>query len=143
MPRRNIDKPLQGINLRRTSRKYADLLDVCDLLSGEDGPYNSPTHVLYVFAVQCPYYYKYVAVLQRQTDRKALKAELRETYGVSLAGEVYEEPIQRQPVFERYAGYPLPASEGVCAGHVCLPVFSGMTDEQAHQVVDALKRTLG
>lgn len=88
-------------------------------------------------------YYKYIAVLQREVDRKALKSELREAHGVSLAGEVYEEPIQRQPVFERYAEEPLPHSERVCAGHVCLPVFSGMTDEQAHQVIDALKRTIG
>ena len=87
-------------------------------------------------------YYKYVAVMARPFDRKALKARLREDFGVSLAGEVYEEPIQRQPIFERYASQPLPVSEQVCAGHVCLPVFSSMSDEQAQQVLDALKRTL-
>jgi len=36
-----------------------------------------------------------------------------------------------------------PVSEDVCARHVCLPVFASMRDEQAHQVLDALKRTLG
>jgi dTDP-4-amino-4,6-dideoxygalactose transaminase len=87
-------------------------------------------------------YYKYVAVLPQRFDRKALKTRLRDDCGVSLAGEVYEEPIQRQPIFERYATEPLPASEDVCARHVCLPVFSSMTDEQAHRVLDALKRTL-
>jgi dTDP-4-amino-4,6-dideoxygalactose transaminase len=88
-------------------------------------------------------YYKYVAITKQQLDRKSLKADLRGTYGVSLAGEVYEEPVQRQPIFERYAEYPLPASEDVCSQHICLPVFSGMTDEQAKQVIDALKRTIG
>ena len=88
-------------------------------------------------------YYKYIAVLGNPTDRKALKAELRETYGVSLTGEVYEDPIQKQPVFERYAASPLPVSERVCASHICLPVFGGMTDDQAQQVIDALKRTIG
>jgi dTDP-4-amino-4,6-dideoxygalactose transaminase len=88
-------------------------------------------------------YYKYVAITKQKPDRKSLKADLRETYGVSLAGEVYEEPVQRQPIFERYAEYPLPASEDVCSNHICLPVFSGMTDEQAKQVIDALKRTIG
>lgn len=88
-------------------------------------------------------YYKYVAITKQKTDRKSLKADLRGTYGVSLAGEVYEEPVQRQPIFERYAEYPLPASEDVCSNHICLPVFSGMTDEQAKQVIDALKRTIG
>ena len=88
-------------------------------------------------------YYKYVAITKQKVDRKSLKADLRGTYGVSLAGEVYEEPVQRQPIFERYAEYPLPASEDVCSNHICLPVFSGMTDEQAKQVIDALKRTIG
>jgi dTDP-4-amino-4,6-dideoxygalactose transaminase len=88
-------------------------------------------------------YYKYVAVTKEKIDRKSLKADLRGTYGVSLAGEVYEEPVQRQPIFERYAEHPLPASEDVCSRHICLPVFSGMTEEQAKQVVDALKRTIG
>lgn len=88
-------------------------------------------------------YYKYIAVFAQPRDRKSLKAELRETYGVSLTGEVYEDPIQKQPIFEQYADSPLPRSEQACASHICLPVFGGMTDEQAHQVIDALKRTIG
>jgi perosamine synthetase len=88
-------------------------------------------------------YYKYIAVLPEPLDRKALKQTLREGFGVSLAGEVYEDPIQRQPIFEKYADTQLPISEDVCARHICLPVFSAMTDEQAHQVLDALKRTIG
>lgn len=88
-------------------------------------------------------FYKYIALLREPTDRKALKATLRESHGVSLSGEVYEDPIQRQPVFEAYARYPLPRSEEACSRHICLPVFASMTDSQAHQVVDALKRTIG
>lgn len=88
-------------------------------------------------------YYKYIALLRSPTDRKALKKELRETYGVSLTGEVYEDPIHRQPIFERYATGPLPESERICASHVCLPVFGGISEDQAHQVIDALKRTIG
>ena len=88
-------------------------------------------------------YYKYIALLAHPTDRKALKAELREKHGVSLAGEVYEDPIQRQPIFERYGDTGLPVSEQVCANHICLPVFSGMTEAQAHQVIDALEQIIG
>ena len=88
-------------------------------------------------------YYKYIALLKEPRDRRALKAELREKYGVSLTGEVYEEPIQKQPIFEQYADFPLPDSERACAGHICLPVFGGMTEDQAHQVIDALRRTIG
>jgi dTDP-4-amino-4,6-dideoxygalactose transaminase len=87
-------------------------------------------------------YYKYIAVLRDKLDRTALKTVLRERYGVSLSGEVYEAPLQRQPVFERYADGPLPLSEDLCARHVCLPVFASMTEDQAHQVIEALKCTI-
>src|SRR5262249_53486204 len=73
-------------------------------------------------------YYKYVAVLAEPRDRAALKRELRERFGVSLAGEVYEAPLHAQPVFRAYAAGPLPVAEDLCARHVCLPVFSGMDD---------------
>jgi dTDP-4-amino-4,6-dideoxygalactose transaminase len=88
-------------------------------------------------------YYKYIVVLNEETDRKALKTLLRERYGVALAGEVYEEPLHRQPVFEQYVRAPLPVSEDLCARHVCLPIFSGMEDADARQVVAALRDVIG
>ncbi len=88
-------------------------------------------------------YYKYIVVLRQKPDRKQLKTLLRERYGVSLTGEVYEDPLHKQPVFEKYAPRPLPISEDLCARHVCLPVFSGMTDAEAEQVIRALKETIG
>jgi dTDP-4-amino-4,6-dideoxygalactose transaminase len=72
-------------------------------------------------------YYKYIAVLRQKRDRKELKTVLRERYGISLAGEVYEEPLHKQPVFEKYAPRPMPISEDLCSRHICLPVFSGMS----------------
>ena len=88
-------------------------------------------------------YYKYIAVLPDGVDRSDLKRRLREEHGVALAGEVYEQPIHRQPVFEQYAQHPLPASEEVCARHICLPVFASMTDDQGGRVIDALQAELG
>ncbi len=88
-------------------------------------------------------YYKYIAVLNGRRDRKELKALLKDRYGVGLAGEVYEEPLHRQPVFERYFGRPLPVSEDLCARHICLPVFSGMEEADAHHVVRALQEVIG
>ena len=88
-------------------------------------------------------YYKYIAVLREPRDRKELKSQLRERFGVSLAGEVYEEPLHKQPVFEKYARGALPVSEDLCARHICLPIFSGMTDDEARQVVHALAETIG
>jgi perosamine synthetase len=87
-------------------------------------------------------YYKYIAMLPDGIDRRTLKTRLREEYGIALAGEVYEQPLHRQPIFEGYAGQPLPASETVCGHHVCLPVFASMTEDQASRVVEALRRVL-
>ncbi len=88
-------------------------------------------------------FYKYIAVLREPRDRKELKTTLREKFGVSLAGEVYEEPLHRQPVFAEFASSPLPVSEDLCARHVCLPIFSGMEEKEANQVICALAATVG
>lgn len=88
-------------------------------------------------------FYKYIAVLKEHQDRRTLKTLLREKHGVSLAGEVYEEPLHKQPVFERYVSGPLPVSEVYCARHVCLPIFSGMEQADAHHVVNALQAVIG
>jgi len=88
-------------------------------------------------------YYKYIAVMNRKRDRKELKTVLKERYGVGLAGEVYEEPLHRQPVFERYFRTPLPVSEDLCARHICLPIFSGMEEADARHVIQALHEVIG
>jgi dTDP-4-amino-4,6-dideoxygalactose transaminase len=85
-------------------------------------------------------YYKYVVVMDEQWDRKALKDVLRERYGVSLAGEVYEQPLHEQPVFHAYAMGELPVATDYCARHLCLPVYSGMEEAEALQVVRALQQ---
>jgi dTDP-4-amino-4,6-dideoxygalactose transaminase len=84
-------------------------------------------------------YYKYIVVVSQKLDRKAVKTRLREAYGISLAGEVYEAPLHKQPIFERYGSYHLPVSEDLCSRHICLPVFSGMEETQAHRVIRGLK----
>lgn len=88
-------------------------------------------------------YYKYIAVLKEKRDRKELKSVLKERYGVSLAGEVYEEPLHKQPVFEKYTSGSLPISEDLCSRHICLPVFSGMQESEARHVLHALREVIG
>jgi dTDP-4-amino-4,6-dideoxygalactose transaminase len=88
-------------------------------------------------------YYKYMAVLNERRDRQALKNELRERFGVSLSGEVYQEPLHKQPIFEKYAACALPVAEDYCARQICLPVYSGMENDEAEQVIDALARVIG
>lgn len=88
-------------------------------------------------------YYKYIAVMRERRDRQELKRQLRERFGVSLSGEVYEEPLHRQPVFASYGNGPLPVAEDLCARHICLPVYSGMEEDEARQVIEALAALLG
>jgi dTDP-4-amino-4,6-dideoxygalactose transaminase len=86
-------------------------------------------------------YYKYVALLDPGLDRAAVKATIREQFGVSLSGEVYATPLHREPVFVEYADSPLPVAEDVCARQICLPVHSDMTELEVERVVEAVVST--
>jgi dTDP-4-amino-4,6-dideoxygalactose transaminase len=87
-------------------------------------------------------YYKYVAFLPGGVDRAELKQLLRSEYGVGLSGEVYELPLNAQPVFEPWVDRSLPGAEQLCASHICLPVSAVMTDEQAAHVIASLRSAL-
>lgn len=90
-----------------------------------------------------PNFYKYVAYLPEGVDRTALKQLLRTSYGVALSGEVYELPLHRQPVFERFADdEPLPGADEICARHVCLPISAALRDDQVATVANALAGAL-
>jgi dTDP-4-amino-4,6-dideoxygalactose transaminase len=88
-------------------------------------------------------YYKYIVVLEKKVDRAVLKGLLRERYGISLSGEVYEAPLHQQPILAPYASSSLEVSEDYCARHICLPIFSGMREQDAHRVVRALREIIG
>ncbi len=90
-------------------------------------------------------YYKYVAFLPEGTDRTSLKKAMREKYQVGLSGEVYELPCHLQPVFKDMYGFKggeFPVAEDLCNRQICLPVFAGMTEEQARYVISSLKEVL-
>jgi dTDP-4-amino-4,6-dideoxygalactose transaminase len=86
-------------------------------------------------------YYKYRLALDPDVDRDAFKTALRE-HGVAPSGEVYAQPLHMQPVFADVTHGPLPAAEYVCAHHVCLPVHSDMTLDEAARVVDGVRAVL-
>jgi perosamine synthetase len=83
-------------------------------------------------------FYKYIAVLPPGADRAGLRQRLAERHQVRLAGEVYDLPLHRQPVFAEFAGPALPVAEDMCARHICLPVHSDMADDEVDQVLTAL-----
>jgi perosamine synthetase len=72
------------------------------------------------------------------TDRAAVKQELRDRFGVRLSGEVYDLPLNHQPVLAEYAGPSLPVAEDIAARHICLPVHSDMTDAEVDEVLTAI-----
>ena len=90
-------------------------------------------------------YYKYVALLDNGLDRAVIKKELKEEYGVSLSGEVYELPCHLQPIFKDMYGFKegkFQVAEDVCKRQICLPVFATMTEEQAKYVIHSLREVL-
>jgi len=84
-------------------------------------------------------HYKYVAVLARGVDRAELKGRLEREYRVRLSGEVYAVPLHRQPVFAEVADGPYPVANDMCARHICLPIHSDMTAEEAAYVAESVK----
>lgn len=87
-------------------------------------------------------HYKLIVLLPegRAVDdvKKSLAAE-----DVFLGGGVYEIPCHQQPVFEGIcAGISYPAAERWCPNHVCPPLTSGTTEEQAHYVGKVLVKAL-
>ncbi len=87
-------------------------------------------------------YYKYIAMLAPGIDRQEVKAALREQHGVSLSGEVYASPLHQQPVFAGLHEGSLPVAEDVCSRHVCLPIHSDMTHDEAAYVLASLRAVL-
>jgi perosamine synthetase len=87
--------------------------------------------------------YKYIVLLPPGADRPRFKREVAARYDVHLAGEVYDLPLHRQPVFAEYARGPLPATEDIAGRHVCLPVHSDMRDDEIDQVVTAVRSVYG
>lgn len=89
-------------------------------------------------------YYKYVALLDPDVDRAALKATLRERYGVILSGEIYDPLCCLQPALQgRFDAQQFPVALAFSRRHVCLPIFPGLSLAQQDRVVAALRAELG
>jgi perosamine synthetase len=87
-------------------------------------------------------YYKYVALLAPGLDRSEIKRDLRERHAVGLSGEVYARPLHREPVFGGWAAGSFPVADDVCARHVCLPLHSDMSDDEAASVIEGFRAVL-
>jgi dTDP-4-amino-4,6-dideoxygalactose transaminase len=85
-------------------------------------------------------WYKYIVVLPGGVDRQKLRDSMK-AKGVSLSGGVYEIPLHKQPVFAGMEGE-FPVAEELCDRHICLPLYYGMTEQEAVYVVDTLNESL-
>ena len=86
--------------------------------------------------------YKLMVLLPEGKTAKAVKSALAEE-DIFLGGTVYEIPCHLQPVFEGVCqGESFPRAEYWCPRHICPPLTSGMTDEEAKIVGEALVRHL-
>jgi perosamine synthetase len=85
-------------------------------------------------------YFKYLIVLPNH-DRAIIHKELVKQ-DIHPSGYVYELPLHKQPVFPEHNNISLPKTEYLCARHLALPIFYGMTDEQARFVATTLKELL-
>ncbi len=83
-------------------------------------------------------FYKYIAVLPPGVDRARFKKEVADGTRSGWPGRSTTSPLHQQPVFAPFAGPALPVAEDLCARHVCLPVHSDMTDDEADQVIEAV-----
>ena len=82
-------------------------------------------------------------ILPAGWDRAAFRQALKDR-GVSLSGGVYDIPLHAQPVFEGVidsAEYP--SANALCDRHVCLSMFSGMSEEQVAHVIGSVKDVVG
>ncbi len=86
--------------------------------------------------------YKLIVHVPEGKTAKEIKSALAEE-DIFLGGTVYEIPCHQQPVFQGVCqGQNFPRAEYWCPNHICPPLTSGMTDEEAKMVGEALVRHL-
>jgi perosamine synthetase len=92
-------------------------------------------------------YYKYILYFEPPIQREKLKQILKQEYGVSLPGELYNRDCHRQPLFSRHPEAIVPQSKEsfpetdyVVSHHFCLPLYFSLADDQVDCVVASLDK---
>ena len=86
-------------------------------------------------------WYKYIVLLDKDIEKDKLKTEMKQR-GVSLAGEVYDIPLHDQPIFKGISNGDFPIADDICRRHICLPLYYGMSEEEAAFVIKTLRYSL-
>lgn len=86
-------------------------------------------------------YYKYSLILSGR-DREDLSNQLKEGYGITLGGYVYDIPLTKQPCFQEWVTSQMPVADDLCARHICPPVYPSLSDDDARYVCESLREAL-
>ncbi|MHA1264818.1 MAG: DegT/DnrJ/EryC1/StrS family aminotransferase [Candidatus Helarchaeota archaeon] len=90
-------------------------------------------------------WYKYIAFIDETINKAEFKTNLKQNYSVSLAGGVYDLPCHLQPLYKNlfnYASGLCPVAEEILPTHICLPIYSDMTEENAKYVINSIKKVI-
>ena len=94
-------------------------------------------------------YYKYILYFEPPIEREKLKQRMKQDYGVSLPGELYNRSCHTQPVFTKHPELivrqpkeTFPETDYVVSNHICLPLYFDLTDDQIEYVVDSLDKAV-
>ncbi|XTZ12394.1 MAG: DegT/DnrJ/EryC1/StrS family aminotransferase [cyanobacterium endosymbiont of Rhopalodia inflata] len=86
--------------------------------------------------------YKLIVHVPGEKAAQKIKYALAEE-NIFLGGTVYEIPCHLQPIFKGVCdGQSFPSAEYWCPNHICPPLTSGMTEEEAQIVGEALVKQL-
>ena len=88
-----------------------------------------------------PNYYKLLVRLPAGL-RDRVRSAMQDRFAVTLGGEVYAVPCHRQKAFAAYAEGTYPVTDTVCDGHICPPIFPGMSPAECDHVATALRTVL-
>lgn len=86
--------------------------------------------------------HKFIVTVDAEPLRQSLEAHLLAS-SIRTAKSVYEVPVHRQAVLALGQGEAFPVADRFAATHLCLPMWKGLTDEDADQVIDAVNGWAG
>jgi dTDP-4-amino-4,6-dideoxygalactose transaminase len=88
-----------------------------------------------------PNNYKYVLFVEKGTAA-IITERLRQEYGISMGGTIYDTPCHLQPVFAKSQSTRLPTAEDLCRRHICPPIYPSLTDDEASYVAKSLLKVV-
>lgn len=92
-------------------------------------------------------YYKYIVMIPSTVDRENLKKQLLDQYGIIMAGEVYQYPCHKEPVFQNDKRIlniddKFLHSEKVADSQICLPIYPEMETEKVEYVINCINKLI-